>query len=162
MRTSLLRSVYRRAGRAFLVAKVSSAPALVAAARSMMPTKTQTTSADREAGALFADKDPIARTIYDALMFALRRLGDVVPEPKKSSIHITAGVGTPAFAGVHPRKSGILLNVRTGAPLSGTRVRKTEQVSRNRYHNEILLTAPSDIDDELRGWLAEAHRLASK
>lgn len=127
-----------------------------------MPTKTQTTPADREAGALFADKDPIARTIYDALMFALRRLGDVVAAPKKSSIHLTAGIGTSGFAGVHPRKAGILLNVRTDAPLSGARIRKTEQVSRNRYHNELLLTAPSDIDDELRGWLAEAHRLASR
>lgn len=127
-----------------------------------MPTKTQPVSGDRETAALFADKDPAARIVYDALLSALRELGEVVTEPKKTSIHVTAGPGTSAFAGVHPRKAGIVLNVRTEVPLSGARIRKTEQVSRNRYHNELLLGAPSDVDRELRGWLAEAYRLARK
>lgn len=127
-----------------------------------MPTKTQTVAGRSGTAALFADKDPVALTVYEALMSALRRLGDIVSEPKKTSIHITAGAGTPAFAGVHPRKAGILLNVRTETPLGGARIRKTEQVSRNRYHNELLLSAPSDVDDELRGWLSEAYRLSAK
>jgi Domain of unknown function (DUF5655) len=127
-----------------------------------MATKMQATADDPGIAALFADKDPAARAVYDALMTALRTLGEVVSEPKKTSIHITAGAGAPAFAGVHPRKAGILLNVRTESPLSGARIRKTEQVSRNRYHNELLLTAPSDVDAELRGWLEEAYRLARR
>jgi Domain of unknown function (DUF5655) len=118
-------------------------------------------AADPALDALFAGKDAVARAIYDALLAAVRRIGDVAADPKKTSIHLNAGPAGTAFAGVHPRKSAILLNIRTDAKLTSARIRKTEQVSKNRYHNELLLTATTDVDDELERWLAAAYRLSS-
>lgn len=127
-----------------------------------MAVRSQGTVEDRAVDALFEGKQPAARAVYDALIAVVHRLGDVVVEPKKTSIHLTAGRAGSAFAGVHPRKNGVLLNIRTDAPLAGPRVRQTEQVSKNRYHSELLLLDPAGVDDELRRWLDEAYRLASR
>ena len=108
-------------------------------------TETTVTSA-----ALFAGKDEIVRAIYTRLLEALRTFGPVQEEPKKSSIHLVHSSG---FAGVHPRKSYLYLNLRTDSPIENPRITKTEQVSKNRFHNELKLTSPDEIDEELLGWL---------
>ncbi|HEX8904765.1 MAG TPA: hypothetical protein VF771_07990, partial [Longimicrobiaceae bacterium] len=59
-------------------------------------------------------------------------------------------------------RAGILLNVRTSAAIDSPRVRKLEQVSRSRFHNEILLSSPDDVDAELLAWMGDAYRLAAK
>ncbi|HSU15349.1 DUF5655 domain-containing protein [Longimicrobium sp.] len=109
---------------------------------------------------LIAGKDPVVQRIYDRLIDVLAGLGPIGQDAKKTSIHLTAGEGGTAFAGVHPRRAGILLNVRTSAPIESPRVRKLEQVSRSRFHNEILLNAPEEVDAELAGWLGEAYGLS--
>jgi Domain of unknown function (DUF5655) len=76
--------------------------------------------------------------------------------PKKTSIHLTRSVG---FAGVHPRKSYLYLNIRTDYPIASPRIAKSEQVSKNRFHNELKLTSPDEIDAELLGWLKDAYAL---
>ena len=76
--------------------------------------------------------------------------------PKKTSLHL---VNTSGFAGIHPRKSFLYLNVRLDRPLQSERVAKSEQVSKNRYHNEIKMITPDEVDDELIGWLKEAYAL---
>jgi hypothetical protein len=110
---------------------------------------------------LMAGKDAVVQQIYDRLTGELRALGPVGQDAKKTSIHLTAGEGGTGFAGVHPRRAGILLNVRTAAPIDSPRVRKLEQVSRSRFHNEILLSSPDEVDAELAGWLGDAYRLAA-
>jgi hypothetical protein len=114
--------------------------------------------------ALFAGKDEVVPKIYTRLLKSLRaaKPGPVVEDPKKTSIHLNAGPDGTAFAGVHPRKSAILLNIRSETPIKSKRIRKMEQVSRNRCHNELLLSAPEDVDAELTGWLGAAYRLSSK
>jgi hypothetical protein len=106
--------------------------------------------------ALFTNTSETVRSTYDALLKALHPLGPFQEEPKKTSIHLVHTVG---FAGVHPRKSYLYLNIRTAQPIQSSRVAKTEQVSKNRYHNEIKLTSPDDVDAELIGWLKEAYAL---
>jgi len=86
-----------------------------------------------------------------------RELGPFKEEPKKTSIHL---VNTSGFAGVHPRKSFLYLNVRMDRPLQGERIAKSEQVSKNRYHNEVKITSPDEVDAELAGWLKDAYALA--
>ena len=44
--------------------------------------------------------------------------------------------------------------------MQSERVAKSEQVSKHRYHNEIKIIAPDEVDEELIGWLKEAYRLA--
>ncbi len=111
-----------------------------------------------EVQAVFTGKDPEALETYDALMKALKAFGPFVEEPKKTSIHLGR---RSAFAGVHPRKAAILLVIRTSAPIESPRIRKLEQVSANRWHNEMLLSAPSNIDGEVLGWLGEAYALSA-
>jgi hypothetical protein len=55
----------------------------------------------------------------------------------------------------------VLLTIRTAAPLAGPRVRKVDQLSKHRFHNDVLLAAPGEVDDELLAWLRTAYALAS-
>jgi len=106
--------------------------------------------------ALFTGKDEVVRTIYTCLLEALHTLGPFQEEPKKTSIHLMRTVG---FAGVHPRKSSLYLNIRTDYPIDSPRITKAEQVSKNRFHNELKLTSASEIDEDLLGWLKDAYAL---
>jgi hypothetical protein len=106
---------------------------------------------------LFAKSEPIVEKTYAAILKAVSKFGPVQADAKKTSIHLVAKTG---FAGVHPRKSAILLNIRSGTPIKSKRIRKVEQVSANRYHNEMLLAAPSEVDAEVVGWLKAAHALS--
>ena len=112
---------------------------------------------DPAVAALFHGKDPVVRALYDAVLTALAALGPCTIEAKKTSIHLVRG---SAFAGVHPRKTYLDLNLRLDRALAGPRIAKSEQVSKNRWHNDIRLEAPDQIDAELRGWLQEAYALA--
>ncbi len=100
--------------------------------------------------------NPLSLAVYDALLTKLRDFADFEIENKKTSLHITHG---RAFLGVHPRKDGILLNIVTTAPLSDKRIKKTERVSANRYHNELILSSPKELNATLVLWLREAYTL---
>lgn len=99
---------------------------------------------------------PASRQLYRELLAALRPLGSFREEVKKTSIHL---VRESAFAGVHPRKQHLLLTIKAAKPLRSARISKTEQVSKNRWHLELKLTAAQEIDAELWGWLQEAYDL---
>ena len=106
---------------------------------------------------LFANSDPAARDAYVAVLEACRGFGEVRADEKKASIHLVTKTG---FAGVHPRKSRLLLDIRSAAPIDYDRVRKVEQVSANRYHNEMMIGSPADVDSEVVGWLRSAYELS--
>lgn len=115
------------------------------------------TETTQELDALFAGKDVAVRAIYSRLLEVLHSFGPFREEPKKTSIHL---VNASGFAGVHPRKSYLYLNLRMDRSLQGKRVAKSEQVSKNRYHNEIKITALDQVDGELITWFKEAYALA--
>lgn len=104
----------------------------------------------------FTGKSPVVREIYDRLMKALRKLGTVIEEPKKTSIHLVHG---SALAGVSTRKEALWLNIRLEHKIASPRIHKVEQVSAKRFHNELKLTSPAEVDAELVGWLKEAYQL---
>jgi hypothetical protein len=106
--------------------------------------------------ALFEGKDPVVRAIYERLLDEIRPLGPFTAEAKKTSIHL---VRTSGFAGVHPRKSYLYLNLRLDHAVDSPRAARVEQVSKNRWHNEIRLDHPDQIDSELLSWLREAYTL---
>ena len=111
---------------------------------------------------MFAAKD--AGDIYSAVVTKLHaRVGPklAVEDLKQTCVHIVAGKDGTAYAGAHPRKGAVLLNIRLQSPLKSKRVRKVEQVSRNRYHCEVLLQSVSDVDDEVVSWLEEAVSLVT-
>lgn len=112
---------------------------------------------------LFADKG--GDKVYTALLNGLRSRIEqnlVFEDPKSTCVHINAGEDGTAYAGVHPRTGGVLLNIVTATPLKSKRIRKAEKRSASRCHCEVLLSDEADVDDELLGWLEEAARLVSQ
>ena len=105
----------------------------------------------------FEDKDPIVRSIYDRILIESRKFGSMIEEPKKTSIHL---VNKSAFAGVMTRKNALILNIKSTAPIKHKRISKTEQVSAGRFHQELKLASPDEVDPLLVGWLKEAYLLS--
>lgn len=112
---------------------------------------------------LFADKG--GDKVYAALLKGLRsRVAQelVFEDPKSTCVHINAGKDGTAYAGLHPRTGGVLLNIVTAAPLKSKRVRKAERRSANRCHCEVLLASEAEVDDEVLDWLEEAASLVTQ
>jgi hypothetical protein len=103
--------------------------------------------------------DATTKAVYDALLDRVEAAGEHGVEIEQASLHFTRG---RAFLGVHPRAGGLLLELVTREPLDGPRVRRHEQVARDRWHNEVLVTARDQVDDELGGWIEQAHREAAR
>ena len=104
----------------------------------------------------FAASGPGSRQLYKRLLDAMNQLGEFREEIKKTAVHLVRG---SAFAGVHPRKQHLLLTIKAKQPIRSTRVFKTEQVSKNRWHLEVKLVTEKDIDGVLLGWLRDAYDL---
>jgi len=106
----------------------------------------------------FAGKEATTRKIYDSLLKTSRKFGSVVEDPKKTSIHLN---NKTAFAGVATRKSAIILTIKSDRRLSSPRIHKSEQTSASRFHHEVRLTSPADVDAELTRWLKAAFELSA-
>jgi hypothetical protein len=105
----------------------------------------------------FAKSNAQVRATYDAVLAVARTLGPVREEAKKTSIHL---VRSSAFAGVATRTSSLILTLKAASTVDSIRVRRAEQTSRNRWHLEIPLASPADVDAELRAWIRKAYELA--
>jgi hypothetical protein len=105
----------------------------------------------------FCDREPNVATTYAALLRAARELGPVAEEAKKTSIHL---VRESAFAGVATQRAALVLTLKSATDLKSPRIRKHERASANRWHLEVRLTEPAEVDAELRQWLAAAYALA--
>jgi Domain of unknown function (DUF5655) len=106
----------------------------------------------------FSGKDAVVRKIYDQLLREIKRFGPTGEEPKKTSIHL---VNKSALAGVATRKAHLILTIKSDRKLLSSRIHRSEKTSSGRYHHEIKLSSPSDIDDELIGWLKAAYLLSA-
>lgn len=106
----------------------------------------------------FTGKDPIVRKIYDQLLKSLKRLGPIIEEPKKTSIHLVNGT---ALAGVATRNTYLILTIKSNRKMTSRRFHKTEQVSAKRFHYEVKLASPAEVDTELISWLREAYALSA-
>lgn len=102
-------------------------------------------------------RDPMVAETYAALIETAKKLGPVREEAKKTSIHL---VRKTAFAGVATRKSSLLLTLKSARDIKSPRISKHEQVSAGRWHLEVRLSSPSDVDAEIAGWLKTAYELS--
>jgi hypothetical protein len=94
---------------------------------------------------------------YHCLLAVARGLGPVTEDAKKTSIHL---VRRTAFAGVATRRKALLLTVKSQSDIHSPRIVRSEQTSANRWHLELRLERPSQVDEELVGWLEAAYHLA--
>lgn len=106
----------------------------------------------------FVRREPVVREIYDRLLASARAWGTVREDPKKTSVHLTRRT---AFAGVATRKDAIVLTLKAPADIRSRRIAKHEQVSTNRWHLEVRLTQPSDIDAELVRWIQRSYEMSA-
>jgi hypothetical protein len=106
----------------------------------------------------FYGRDAAVRALYDAVLVLLGGFGPVTAEAKKTCIHV---VNKTALAGVRPRKDGILLEFKTDYPIDDTRIAKTEQISKNRFHHTLKLETEDQLDETVRGWLRDSYVLSA-
>ena len=108
-------------------------------------------------GEHFENRDPSVRETYNAIVQTARKLGPVKEDPKKTSIHL---VRKMAFAGIATRKTALILTLKSDSDVSNKRIARREQASANRWHLEIKLDAPEQVDKEIIAWLKHAYELA--
>jgi uncharacterized protein DUF5655 len=94
---------------------------------------------------------------YAAVLEGAKRLGPVREEPKKTSIHL---VRVTAFAGVATQKTALVLTLKSDRDVRSRRVKRSEQASANRWHLEVRLETPGEVDKQVLGWLERAYSLA--
>jgi hypothetical protein len=107
----------------------------------------------------FTRSDPEVLATYQRLLEAARALGRVAEEPKKTSIHLVRGT---AFAGVATRRSSLILTLKSAKDIRNPRIEKSERASANRWHLEVRLRKPADVDRQLTNWLTAAYDLAGR
>lgn len=105
----------------------------------------------------FENRAPEVKATYAAILKAAKKLGPVKEEAKKTSIHL---VRKSAFAGVATRKAALILTLKSDSDITSKRIAKREQVSAHRWHLEVKLETPAQVDRELLVWLEKAYELA--
>jgi len=105
----------------------------------------------------FEKSDPVVRATYRRILSAARNLGPVSEDPKKTSIHL---VRRTAFAGVATRRSALILTLKSATDVRSPRIHKREQASAHRWHIEIKLEDPSEVDTQLTKWLKASYELS--
>ena len=90
-------------------------------------------------------------------MAAAKKFGPFHEEPKKTSIHL---VRATAFAGVAAQNEALILTLKSDRDVPNKRIRRRERASANRWHLEVRLETPDEVDGEVRGWLKRAYSLA--
>ena len=106
--------------------------------------------------ALFEGKGSLSKDIYDRLIAVAELLGPVQQDPKQTCIHLNR---RSAFAGVYVRNGYLLVEVKTDYPIDDPMVRKSQQLSRKRFHHQFRLDSPQQADS-IAGWLKDAYALS--
>jgi hypothetical protein len=107
----------------------------------------------------FTKSDPSVLATYQQLLKTARALGPVTEDPKKTSIHL---VRQTAFAGVATRRASLILTLKSAHDIRSPRIAKREQASAHRWHVEIRLEKPADVDRQLTRWLNAAYELSGR
>lgn len=108
---------------------------------------------------LLGAREPVVAEIYRALIAAIAENGAFQQDLKKTSVHLTHGT---AFAGAHPARRWLDLNIRLDHPLPEGKTQRSERVSASRWHHLVRLESVADVNREVCGWVREAYALTSK
>jgi hypothetical protein len=122
-----------------------------------MKDKIQGHAAGHSIEAHFDGRSPVVYDIYDTLVKAARKFGPVEQDPKKTSIHLNRRF---AFAGISTRRDSLILTVKSVDDIKSPRITKREQASANRWHHEIKLSHPDEIDSEVLNWLERSYEIS--
>lgn len=102
----------------------------------------------------FAGREEL-KPVFDAFVAAAEENGPVTINATKSRITLQARM---RFAAVEaPRRRHLNAHVVLARPLTSPRFTKVEHIPPGYYVHRFRLHRPEDVDDEVRGWLAEAY-----
>lgn len=105
---------------------------------------------------LFENKEEQVLTCYKAIIQNIETYAEPIIEVKKTTLHI---IKKRAFLGVHPMKKWLDLNIVSDHPLSYSKLMKSEQISKNRYHNKVRLYSVEEIDKQLLDLIKDAYQM---
>ncbi len=104
----------------------------------------------------FDGTESIVHDLYELLLAKVKEIGVFSIEMKRTSIHLSKRA---AFLGVHPKKKYLEINIVSISRLGGRY--KSEQVSKNRFHNRVRINSATDFDRELIRDIENAYALMS-
>jgi len=102
----------------------------------------------------FRGKPPEIRALFNAVAAAVRENGPVRILPEKTRIAFQVRM---SFAQVTPRRGWLDGHVVLARRLEHPRFRRIETFSPRNHLHAFRLFAPSDVDEDVRAWLAEAY-----
>jgi len=107
----------------------------------------------------FAGKPPEIRTIFDAVLAAVRRCGPVTVLPEKTRIAFQVRM---SFAQVTPRTRWVDGHVVLARRLEHPRFRRIDTISPRNHVHHFRLSSLSDVDAVVEGWLTEAYAVGEQ
>jgi len=106
----------------------------------------------------FAGRPAPQREVYEAIVTYLRGLGPLHVDAVKVGVFL---YHDGKLAEVRPMARAVKLLLVLPYALDSARVGRRETLSADRIMHYIRLTGPSDVDDQLKHWLADAYELAA-
>ena len=107
----------------------------------------------------FAGKPAVLRATFDAFAAAVRTHGDVdiLPETSRIAFHTRM-----SFAQLTVRSAWLDGHVVLGRRAPHERFRRIDTISARNHVHHFRLTGPEDVDDDVRGWIAEAWEVGAQ
>jgi Domain of unknown function (DUF5655) len=108
----------------------------------------------------FAGVKPELRALFDGFVAAARECGPVTVNATKSRVALQVRA---RFAGIdRPRREFLVASFVLTTPVDSARLTRVDYVPPYYYVHRLRLREPSDIDAELRGWLAQAYEIGAQ
>ena len=107
----------------------------------------------------FRGKEPRLRLLFDALRRALERSGPLRVDAVESTINL---VSKHHFGGVRVRRGHLRVGFILDHEIHDKRISRAERVGPRRVSHHVLVRFPSDLDDQLLGWLADAQAMQGR
>ncbi|MBI2924131.1 MAG: hypothetical protein HYY24_00305 [Verrucomicrobia bacterium] len=105
------------------------------------------------------DKSPLAKALYREFAAAVRACGPTLIAPTQTRIGFKAPT---TFAVVALKKEWLEVEIVLPRRLAHPRFTKAVSLSARNHVHVFRVRSAADIDEEVRGWLAEAYRAGRK
>jgi len=107
----------------------------------------------------FRNKPPEIRTLFNAVVAAIRRIGPVRILPEKTRIAFQVRM---SFAQVTPKSRWLDGHVVLARRFEHPRFRRIQTISPRNHVHSFRIASPRDIDAQFTSWLAEAYAVGEQ
>jgi Domain of unknown function (DUF5655) len=107
----------------------------------------------------FARASPQVRATFDAVLAAVARVGPVQVLAEKTRIALQVRM---SFAAFMPRRDWLNGHLVLARRIDSPRFLRVDTLSPRNVVHAFRLTAPTEVDEEFAGWLAEAYQVGAQ